>query len=179
MKTTQSLVFVTIRETDHHCIYSHTWKYNGNLKYLIDSKKLVTNHCIKPLSNIAIKKPKFTPMPIPPWSRPKNKQLMSQAFHGWNARWSLAMDGLSSPLTFTSIDYLQDLAWCRWRWECPERGQRQPLFGCRRQRDNNANLKRRYLWLSDVFLKSDMSQKRTLMICDVWSQDLTHLFFQW
>ncbi|MBE0364447.1 hypothetical protein PULV_a2784 [Pseudoalteromonas ulvae UL12] len=27
----------------------------------------------------------------------------------------------------------------------PERGQRQPLFGCCRQRDNNANLKIRFV----------------------------------
>jgi hypothetical protein len=26
-----------------------------------------------------------------------------------------------------------------WRWESPERGQRQPLFGCRRQRDKTLN----------------------------------------
>ncbi len=31
-----------------------------------------------------------------------------------------------------------------WRWESPERGQRQPLFGCSRQRDKKACTKQAF-----------------------------------
>jgi len=38
-------------------------------------------------------------------------------------------------VTFTSIVVWRIKRDARVRWECPERDQRQPLFGCRRQRD--------------------------------------------
>ncbi len=51
-------------------------------------------------------------------------EMKGELGHGWPM----------SPFTFTSIGYLKiqrDLG----ALESPERGKRQPLFGCRRQRD--------------------------------------------
>ena len=49
------------------------------------------------------------------------------------------MDGDYTAFTFTSIVFWRIKRDARVRWESPDRGQRQPLFGCRRQRDKTLN----------------------------------------
>ena len=49
------------------------------------------------------------------------------------------MDVLSWRLRSHQLIILRIKRNARVRWESPERGQRQPLFGCRRQRDKTLN----------------------------------------
>ena len=66
---------------------------------------------------------------------PKSYKLMSNHLHGCKLSRDFAMDGEYTALTFTSIFNLRTQCAPRVRRESPERGRRQPLFGCHRQRD--------------------------------------------
>ena len=70
---------------------------------------------------------------------PESYQLMSNHLHGCKLSRDFAMDGEYTALTFTSIFNLRKQCDPRVRRESPERGRRQPLFGCHRQRDKTSN----------------------------------------
>jgi len=60
---------------------------------------------------------------------------MSNLQHGCCTKRSLAMDGLSTLVTFTLLTMLKTQCDPRVRHGIPKGGRRQPPFGCHRQRD--------------------------------------------